>query len=124
MTCTDSFKPNISQLERLNIHGSDRTDDPWAWARRGVTSPGLDIGQARHKATVCARGAGNLILWLTPVTFEKKKMYTEMGHTLHAVQKSRSTDFEAVNPWNFWVGRAYNISFLSHDLKCLPHTHT
>ena len=41
-----------------------------------VTSPGLDIGQARRKANVCARGAGNLILRLTPVTFEinnKKK---------------------------------------------------
>ena len=28
----------------------------------GVTGPGLDIGQARHKANACARGAGNLIL--------------------------------------------------------------
>ena len=28
----------------------------------GVTGPGLDIGQARRKANVCARGAGNLIL--------------------------------------------------------------
>ena len=32
--------------------------------------PDLDIGQARRKAILCARGAGNLILWLTPVTFE------------------------------------------------------
>ena len=50
----------------------ERTDDPWAWARQEVTSPGLDIGLARRKATVCAWGAGNLILWLTQVTFEKK----------------------------------------------------
>ena len=28
----------------------------------GVTSTDLDIGQARRKASMCARGAGNLIL--------------------------------------------------------------
>ena len=28
----------------------------------GVTSPGLDIGQARRRAIVCARGAGNSML--------------------------------------------------------------
>ena len=42
------------------------------YARWGVTGLGLDIGQARRKANLCARGAGNLILRLTPVTFEIK----------------------------------------------------
>ena len=46
----------------------------------GVTGPGLDIGQARRKANMCARGVGKFYLMNDPsyLWIKKKKTETEL----------------------------------------------
>lgn len=66
--------PNILRWEGIN----------WTpgLCQMGVTSSGLDIRQARSKTIVCARGVGNVILWLTLVTFEKRASIEQISRWL------------------------------------------
>ena len=58
----DEENMNMGNIDIVVCKPTDLTGLITLWLRLGVTSTGLDIGQARHEANVCSRGGGNLIL--------------------------------------------------------------